>query len=319
MRNMLSGVNTHLNPEKPEPVRVLLDVYERRPDLQEAFPEVKNRNLQRLINWAAAVVSQGGFETDYSTLLAHRSWYLANANKVRATHIFADILLHVNKPLVHALKGLFDANANENKIRESQDIFEDILLHVNQPLVHSLKGVFDETDISEHLTTLSMLSVEFELRNILELGVRTGESTVALTEAASAIEGHVFSVDLYDCVEAKRRIRDFGLEKRWTFIQGNDLEVAAEWTTPIDHLFIDTTHLYSHTLLELEAFESHVRKGGFISLHDSVSSTGVIEAVKEFVRRHAGRFRFYHYVNSNGLTVLRNVGLSSGERNVTSF
>ncbi len=164
LRNRLSGVNTQLNPEKPEPVRVLLGIYERRPDLQEAFPEVKDRNPQRLINWAAAVVSQGGFETEYSTLLAHRSWYLANANKVRATHIFEDILLHINKPLVHALKGLFD-----------------------------------ETDISEHLTTLSMLSVEFELRNTLELGVRTGESTVALNEAASAIEGYVFSVDLYDC------------------------------------------------------------------------------------------------------------------------
>lgn len=43
------------------------------------------------------------------------------------------------------------------------------------------------TDIHEHLQTLYMLTVELNLKNILELGTRTGESTIALLSAAKTL------------------------------------------------------------------------------------------------------------------------------------
>ena len=60
------------------------------------------------------------------------------------------------------------------------------------------------TDIHEHLNTLYMLTVELNLKTILELGTRTGESTVAFLQAAKEIGGNVTSMDIDPCNDAKK-------------------------------------------------------------------------------------------------------------------
>jgi predicted O-methyltransferase YrrM len=161
---------------------------------------------------------------------------------------------------------------------------------------HMLGG----TDISEHLMTLYMLTRQMRLLNILELGVRTGESTVALLLAAKDIGGTVTSIDIVDCPEARSKVDSLGLSKWWRFVKGDDLEV--EWHVSIDHLFIDTAHTYEQTLKELQRFEPQVRNG-IITLHDIVAFPDVLQAINGYL---VGRddLQLYKYFNNNGLAVI---------------
>lgn len=159
----------------------------------------------------------------------------------------------------------------------------------------------EPTDIHEHLTTLHMLTRELRLDPVLELGTRTGESTIAFCSAAAAIGGRVVSADLSPCPQAERRVRDAGYDKLWTFHQGDDL--ALPWNEPIGHLFIDTSHEYEHTKKELAKFEPMVKRGGVITLHDYVGCPEVARAVEEHVRGRPD-LRLYKYFNNHGLAVI---------------
>jgi predicted O-methyltransferase YrrM len=160
------------------------------------------------------------------------------------------------------------------------------------------------TDIHEHLQTLYMLSIELNLKNVLELGTRTGESTITLLLATKELGGTMTSIDIDSCLEAKEKVEQLGLEKFWNFIQTDDLTL--NWNTPIDHLFIDTSHTYDHTLAELRKFEPFVRKGGLITLHDIMSCPPVLDAINDFLVERKN-FRFYKFFHNNGLGILKKI------------
>ena len=162
-------------------------------------------------------------------------------------------------------------------------------------------AMLERTDISEHLMTLYMLTKHFKLSTVLELGVRSGESTIALLSAAKDIAGTVTSIDIMDCPEATAKVDSLGLSKWWRFIKGDDLEV--EWNESIDHLFIDTAHTYEQTLKELQRFEPQVKNGGVVTLHDIVAFPDVVKAINDYV---VGRrdLQLYRYFNNNGLFVI---------------
>lgn len=163
------------------------------------------------------------------------------------------------------------------------------------------------TDIHEHLATLHMLTIELKLKSILELGTRTGESTIALLQAAKEINGKVTSLDIDPCLEAKKLVNSVGLEKYWTFIQTDDLKI--EWNEPIDHLFMDSSHTYEQTMMEFKKFEPFVRAGGIITLHDIVSCSPVLLAIRDYINERDD-IRFYKYYNNNGLGILKKTGNS---------
>ena len=79
---------------------------------------------------------------------------------------------------------------------------------------HTLERHQIPSAISDHLPTLFMLTKEFRLSSVLELGVEGGNSTVALLEAVAKIDGHVWSMDVNPCLEAKELIRHYGLESK---------------------------------------------------------------------------------------------------------
>lgn len=160
------------------------------------------------------------------------------------------------------------------------------------------------TDIHEHLQTLHMLTIELDLKNILELGTRTGESTIALLLATKQLGGKMTSVDIDSCDEAKKKVKDLDLEQYWNFIQGDDLNL--NWDEQIDHLLIDTSHTYEHTLSELKKFEPYVRKGGLITLHDIISCPPVLKAINDFISKR-NDIRFYKFFHNNGLGILRKI------------
>ncbi len=163
------------------------------------------------------------------------------------------------------------------------------------------KLMTQQSDIWEHLATLHMLSVEFDLKNILELGTAEGESTVALLQAAHQIGGRVYSIDINPCIEARNLITNLGLADCWNFTQGDDLKV--KWDKSIDHLFIDTSHMFEHTLKELQKYEPYVKIGGVITLHDIISFPEVMAAISNYTRNRRD-LRVYNYLHNNGLTVI---------------
>jgi predicted O-methyltransferase YrrM len=117
------------------------------------------------------------------------------------------------------------------------------------------------SDIVQHLPRLFEEASRGEIR-VIELGVRSGNSTAAFLAGVEEHAGHVYSVDV-----VRPRV-PWRLHPQWSFILGDDLEVA-DRIPRCDVLFIDTSHHYEHTLAELDAYVPKVKPGGVVLLHDT--------------------------------------------------
>ncbi len=76
------------------------------------------------------------------------------------------------------------------------------------------------------------------------------------------------------------------LEKYWTYIECDDLEYNCD--REYDLIFIDSSHNYIETLLELKKFSKFIKVGKAIFLHDTLNITegaNVIAAVHSFLCR----------------------------------
>ena len=101
---------------------------------------------------------------------------------------------------------------------------------------------------------------------VLELGVRSGNSTSAFLAAAQKVNGTVMSVDM----ETSPFPPQWEQSGIWTFIQGNDLFIDLTAVPCPDILFIDTNHEYDHTLAELSRYVPLVKPGGTVLMHDTL-------------------------------------------------
>ncbi len=127
------------------------------------------------------------------------------------------------------------------------------------------------SDIQADLPFLYETAKSREKVRVLELGTRQGNSTLAFLAAAEAADGHVWSCDIFPVLSDPNGMRPWSRHPRWTFIQGDDMDVALQARLPleVDVLFIDTSHLYEHTLQELHAFMPRVAPGGVGLFHDT--------------------------------------------------
>ncbi|NOY22010.1 MAG: class I SAM-dependent methyltransferase [Acidobacteria bacterium] len=190
------------------------------------------------------------------------------------------------------------------------------------------------TDISDHLATLYKEALAVQPKVIVELGVRTGASTFALSRAAEKTDAWLISLDMEPTVFHS----DY---EKWRFILADDIEFAkffpefadkTGFDPPIDFLFIDTSHTYDHTRTEIEAWLPYLGPAGTMIFHDTNMKTifrrkdgslgggwnnkrGVIRAVQEFLQAdwdesheyqgmHNG-FSVHHIPTCSGLTILR--------------
>jgi len=119
------------------------------------------------------------------------------------------------------------------------------------------------SDIYMHLPTFVRLVEELDAQHVIELGTRTGVSTVAWLYGLEKTGGRLTSVD----IDPKPNIEDW---PHWTFHQADDLDprLLTE-LDPADIVFIDTSHHYRQTLAELHVYRHLVRPGGRIVLHDT--------------------------------------------------
>ncbi len=127
------------------------------------------------------------------------------------------------------------------------------------------------SDIQKQMPLLHAAASRYPRVKVLELGVRTGNSTAAFLAAAEAAGGHVWSADT-DPPGADTA--SWEASGRWTFTLGDDLHVTPEEAPGVplrpDVLFIDTSHTYGHTLAELRRFVPSVAAGGVVLLHDTL-------------------------------------------------
>jgi cephalosporin hydroxylase len=214
-------------------------------------------------------------------------------------------------------------------------LFEKVSSKALKKIINNVRGRTQKkkTDISDHLETLFVESLNIESRLIVELGVGDGESTYVLERIANLWGAKLVSVDIED----RREVSSF---KDRTFVQKDDIAFAAEFTNwckqrniepLIDILFIDTSHLYDHTVAEIRAWFPYLSKRAKVFFHDTNMSEvfvrnngstgkgwdnqrGVIRAIeeyldvkfdekKDFVLMHKGWF-IRHFTICNGFMVM---------------
>jgi cephalosporin hydroxylase len=132
----------------------------------------------------------------------------------------------------------------------------------------SLKERFEQlctepSDVQLHLPTFVGVADHLKAQHVIELGTRTGVSTIAWLYAMERTGGHLTSVD----VDPRPDIGEF---PQWTFHQANDLDPALLGELSVaDIVFIDTSHDYDQTLAELNVYQHLLRHGGVFLLHDT--------------------------------------------------
>jgi hypothetical protein len=102
-----------------------------------------------------------------------------------------------------------------------------------------------------------------------EIGMRNAISTMAFALAARDVGGHVWSIDIDECIEGRRNVLHAGLADYHTFIHGDS--AACEFPEDLDVLFIDGEHNYQAVTLDFGAHIGRVRKGGTVLFHDTYS------------------------------------------------
>ncbi|MDH3618649.1 MAG: class I SAM-dependent methyltransferase [Nitrosopumilus sp.] len=327
-------------------IKNLLEIYNSREDLRKVFPEVEFNNFQALINWAAKICKQSFSDEVFEKLKKYSKWYQEHEKEnfindriknIPQLEILFEIyhrrddlmsVIHENnfQDLINWAAGVVTKRWEDKEFtnlekfstwyltheRHENNSFNpltdltNILSKTQLPIKYTLQHITKGSDISDHLTTLYFLTVENNLKRTLELGVREGESTIALAEGVSKIGGHLWSMDILECSLAKTRMSEYGLNEHWTFLQGDDKMLAGSWNQKVDHIFIDTSHTFDDTLKELTLFEEFVIPGGYITMHDTQSSD-VLKAIDVFLEKSESIFRFYNYFNCNGFGILKKI------------
>ncbi len=167
-----------------------------------------------------------------------------------------------------------------------------------------------DSDIVGHLPRLYSEAAKGNAQ-VIELGVRTGNSTSAFLAAVEQHGGHLWSVDIVQ-PDVPWEWLD---HPSWTLTIGDDIQVADQLPDGVDVLFIDTSHFYNATVRELRTYVPKVRYGGVVLMHDTEMSRQhpkepiypVHAAIEKYVKRfHRGpKLRPEYVTGSCGLGVLR--------------
>lgn len=163
------------------------------------------------------------------------------------------------------------------------------------------------TDICEHLITLWGLVQEVDAKLVIELGVHTAQSTVALLEAVHASDGRLVSVDIDLLPHVIGMLNAYKLLDRWQFNLMDDIKFGQKWPSgkKADLIFIDTSHTFDHTTKEIELYEPILRPGGIMAFHDTVTfRDGVLVPIENFLKANPG-YKFVNHAYCNGLGIMR--------------
>src|SRR5512135_1471238 len=124
------------------------------------------------------------------------------------------------------------------------------------------------SDIIDHLQFMHDTVLRYPDPVVIEMGVRTGNSTAALLTAVTRHgHGELWSADLNE----PRVPASWHDIPAWHFMQGDSASpgVLAWMPEKADVVFMDTSHTYDQQLAELRAYVPRVRPGGTVLVHDT--------------------------------------------------
>ena len=130
-----------------------------------------------------------------------------------------------------------------------------------------LTNYSNNNDMAAHEFMIYCIVRGIKPKSILEIGVRSGISTLAICEAI--IDGELI-VD-YNCCEINERCRQVQTRTKapLTFHIMSSDQLAEKWNKKIDLLFIDGCHEYSQVKKDYLNFGKFVNPNGFIFFHDT--------------------------------------------------
>lgn len=167
---------------------------------------------------------------------------------------------------------------------------------------------FPRHEISDYLHQLYFDALIAEPKLIVELGTNHGLSTRVLLAAAENIGATLLSIDINDCsgIDINEKYK-----KKWCFEQCDDVYFAQHkfdhWKSDkgidgkVDLLFIDSSHMYDHTVREIKAWFPKLSDRATVIFHDTNVRTfywrhdnsfgiawnnnrGVIRAIEEYLK-----------------------------------
>jgi predicted O-methyltransferase YrrM len=151
-------------------------------------------------------------------------------------------------------------------------------------------------DIRHHLWSIYWLARNAPGRILIELGVRSGDSTRALLAAAKDADKHVVSYDQDgDAYDVRKVTENHGIpwsefDGLWNCHRSDSVKAADQWLNrQLGFVFVDTNHDYDLTSRELAAWSPLIMLGGLIVLHDTTDAEPdrlqVTPACVDFVAR----------------------------------
>jgi predicted O-methyltransferase YrrM len=129
------------------------------------------------------------------------------------------------------------------------------------------KTLVGEHDSDQHTLTLFAIALQIKAKEILELGVRDGDTTEPLLLAAHMNGGKLNSVD----IEPTNWKASAELAPHWNFNQQDAITFLSNCVannTKFDLIFVDDLHKYEHVKKELELIDKIVDEKTVILLHD---------------------------------------------------
>jgi predicted O-methyltransferase YrrM len=179
---------------------------------------------------------------------------------------------------------------------------------INKKLAQMIE---EENDISYFLPILYEVSKNIGKKttddfNIIELGVRSGCSTIAFLSALCELKkGRLWSCDIEKTDISFKNVTDAGLFNYWYFWEGDSIDFANFIGNKIISLiFIDTSHEFAQTTKEIEVWAPKLKIGGKIIFHDTCSRReGVAIPIKNFLKKNK-TWEYYNIDISAGLGIM---------------
>jgi len=128
------------------------------------------------------------------------------------------------------------------------------------------KTINGKGDSDQHIMTLFSIALASKSKIMVELGVRGGDTTIPLLEAAKLNDTILYSVDIND---VDFEVRD-DLKPHWKFVKSDAIEFLESWDNreTIGFLYVDDWHSYEHVKRELEIIDTLVSPSSVVLLHD---------------------------------------------------
>jgi predicted O-methyltransferase YrrM len=141
--------------------------------------------------------------------------------------------------------------------------------------MNNLKKLIEKTlngsgDSDRHLMTLFSVCLSLKPKSILEIGVRNGDTTASLLEAARMTNSTLYSVDIQETSYSPPEY----LKDNWIFNKSCSLEFLDNWykaygsSNKFDLVYLDGWHSYDHVKKEMEYLDKLVSPGSVILVHD---------------------------------------------------